>query len=286
MTVKCFNPSCGNTTPLRCSRCKGVNFCGKECQEKIWPSHKHLCKAIAKDPNATCLLLDGMGCLGPGSFYAEGVTDALVGAGVKVTTINLYKGNYLPDQVASVLNELDRYTSCIILGWGSGDAEIETAFANSEKFKKTLISWVRKGGRFIVQGERPKFRGNWPKWFGKEWKQADYCRTDYFCFANSDSDPHWAKWYHQAKGTLTNTNGKYNAKAVLLKNVDVEDVLFGTTEDSSTYSLVPQMRGQDVEEGQCAVAHGKYGDGSVSFFGDVNAEQETCRVMSIIARGH
>lgn len=75
----------------------------------------------------------------------------------------------------------------------------------------------------------------------------------------------------------------HNAKAVLLKNVDVEDVLFGTTEDSSTYSLVPQMRGHDVEEGQCAVAHGKYGDGSVSFFGDVNAEQETCRIMSIIA---
>jgi hypothetical protein len=57
---------------------------------EVWGSHKDLCKAIAKEPDATCLLLDGMGPLGPGEFYTEAFNDALAEAGVKVATINVY----------------------------------------------------------------------------------------------------------------------------------------------------------------------------------------------------
>lgn len=71
----------------------------------------------------------------------------------------------------------------------------------------------------------------------------------------------------------------------MLKNVDPKDNLFGTSSESRSYSLVPMMAGQDIDEGLCAIAVGKCGEGSVSFFGDVNAEDDTCNIMSIIARG-
>mgnify|MGYP006931569430 CR=1 FL=1 len=45
------------------------------------------------------------------------------------------------------------------------------------------------------------------------------------------------------------------------------------------------MTGRDIDEGQSTVSLGKYGEGSVSYFGDVNAEEKTCDIMAIIARG-
>jgi len=87
--------------------------------------YKSLCKAIVKQPGATCLLLYGAGPLGPGEFYSKNVTSALVDDGVKVVVINIHKGSSIPEQVALVLSEVDRFTSCIALGWGSGGTDIE-----------------------------------------------------------------------------------------------------------------------------------------------------------------
>lgn len=228
-----------------------------------------------------------MGPLGPGEFYKNRVQQSLGEAGVKVTTINLYKGTHLPLQVASILHEIQcRYESCIILGWGSGDTSIEYEFADNQDFKKSIISWVQRGGRFIIQGEGIR-KMNWPKWFGKDtWQQGDYYRTDHACYSNSEDDIHWCKWYHKAKGAKTNGGPPYNVKAVMLKGVSPEETLFGTTENSRSYSLVPFMRDHEIGEGQCAIAHGQFGEGSISFFGDVNAEQETCDIIAVIARGN
>ena len=71
----------------------------------------------------------------------------------------------------------------------------------------------------------------------------------------------------------------------MLMNVAPEDNLFSTLDETKSYSLVPMMSGQDIEGGQSAIALGKCVDGSVSFFGDVNAEDETCDIMAVIARG-
>ncbi|KAK1733119.1 hypothetical protein QTG54_016257 [Skeletonema marinoi] len=280
-TKKCFN--CSKLGNLRCSKCKGLCLCGRDCQVATWKSHKHLCKAISRNPNATCLLLDGMGPLGPGEFYAQNVQKSLQYAGVEVAVVNVLKGSKVPEQVGSILSEVEKFSSCIILGWGSGGCDIETEFGNSKIFRDKAVSWVNSGGRFIVQGERPQGYGNWPEWFGKSWESSDYFRTDYACNGKSDNDIHWCKWYHKAKGAVTTT--RYNAKTVMLSGVAPEDNLFSTSDDSRSYSLVPMMSGRDIEGGQSAVAVGKYGEGSVSYFGDVNAEDETCDVMAIIARG-
>ena len=40
--------SCGEPATLRCVRCLGAFYCGKECQQKMWREHKVLCKAAGE----------------------------------------------------------------------------------------------------------------------------------------------------------------------------------------------------------------------------------------------
>lgn len=39
--------ACGKTAVnlLTCSRCKALHYCNRECQRKMWPEHKKVCKA-------------------------------------------------------------------------------------------------------------------------------------------------------------------------------------------------------------------------------------------------
>ena len=46
----CCNPSCSESGPLRCGRCKGAQYCGPACQRTHWPAHKAACKAAAQHP--------------------------------------------------------------------------------------------------------------------------------------------------------------------------------------------------------------------------------------------
>lgn len=237
---------------------------------------------MAREPDATVLLLDGMGYLGPGEFYTKGVQAALARAGVRVVTVDVAKAPGLFQQVGSVLSEVGRFTSCIALAVGAADLEAEREFADNLYFREKLTAWVERGGRLIVQGERAGLMGNWPEWFDKTWECSDYRRTTHECRAKSNDDVHWCEWYHGAEGSVT---ADINVKAVMMTSVATEDVLFGTTNSSVSHSLVPFMAGLEVEEGLVAVAFGSFGEGSVSFFGDVNAENDTCAIMAVIARG-
>jgi hypothetical protein len=214
-------------------------------------------------------------------------------AGVHVCVINVEKGRNIPEQAAALFawNEGKEATfrSILMLGFGSGDSSLELAFSDSSVFQEAAVSWVQKGGNFLVQGERLARCGQWPAWFGKTWKDGDYYRTDHTCFARPSSSAtteeivHWCKWYHQAAGAIT---GDINVKASLLKDVPSDEILFGTGEGARSYSLVPHMAGQSIDTDRAVVALGKCGQGTVSFFGDVNHEDETVRIIAIVARGH
>eukprot|EP00752_Nemacystus_decipiens_P018234 g16362.t1 len=276
----CLNPNCSNEATKRCSKCKVVRFCGPDCQALLWDSHKIFCKSIAKEPEATVLLLDGLGCLGPRNYYTKGAQAALARAGAKVATVDVTKKPGLFHQVGHVLSEAGRFTACIVLNLGADDIEAEEEFAANMNFRQKLCAWVERGGRLIIRSERAI--GNWPEWFGKTWKHDDYRRTTHECRAKFRDDVHWCKWYPEAKGAITTT---INVKAVMMACVPAEEVLFGTTSSSVSHSLVPTMRGLKVAEGLAAVALGKFGEGLVSFFGDVNAEKTTCKIMAVIACG-
>ncbi len=40
---------CGKAASLRCSKCRKVFYCGKECQARDWPIHKKECGKQFKD---------------------------------------------------------------------------------------------------------------------------------------------------------------------------------------------------------------------------------------------
>ena len=71
----------------------------------------------------------------PGAFYVEGVQRALEMARVEYVIIDLLEGSRNPEQVGSILTEVGRFTSCIVLGWGSGGCDIEVEFGESKAFR-------------------------------------------------------------------------------------------------------------------------------------------------------
>jgi len=287
-TKKCHN--CSKPGTLKCSGCKGLKFCSQKCQKSTWKSHKAICKslaAVATTKPPSCLILDGMGPSGPDSFYVTKIKASLERIGLQYVVVNVIIGSNIPKQIGSILSEVSTFTSCIALGWGSGGTSTELEFGRSNSFRRDITSWVRNNcGRFIVQGENPTRYGNWPSWFDKPtWRTSQYMRTSHVCNAKNENDIHWcSKWYCTAPGAIV-TDNSYNVKAVMLDGVDPGDALYATGTESKSYSLVPSMGGQDIERGMCAVAIGKYGKGSVSYFGDVNAEDDTCSIISIVAHG-
>ena len=45
-----YKPHGAKTTLLRCSACKAVKYCDRECQSKDWKFHKKGCALIRSDP--------------------------------------------------------------------------------------------------------------------------------------------------------------------------------------------------------------------------------------------
>jgi hypothetical protein len=284
--------ACSKDCTLRCANCKVVRFCGKDCQVEAWKHHKAFCKSVcnpaksnssSENKDQTCVIIDGFGPCGSGWDDMVKARQRLLLDGMHVVHINGGKGgNSISLQVASLLLSETKPNALIFFGFGSGGDGSDEKFFKETRFVEALKSWCDSGGRFIVQGERTKYTGSWPSWFGKKWKDGNYFRTDHKCFASGSDATSWCTWYKDSPGAVLS---RYNVKACMLQNVDTEDVLFGAVEGAKSYSLVPGFGGQDVGENQTAVAFSRFGNGTVSFFGDVNHEEATLKIMSVIARG-
>jgi hypothetical protein len=215
-----------------------------------------------------------MGALGSDDINTKPIFNEITSRhNVPVSVVHLDDGFITPQQIATAL-EKGNFSACIILGWGSGDEDVGLDFANSQVFQNGIVSWVKKGGRLIVQGERISHAaGDWPAWFGWNWKSSDYCRTIHAL--------NTSHWFQEAAAT----HPTMDVKACLVTNVEPQDNLYGSPDGAVTHSLGPGFGGNAVRAGQSAFTLAKYGDGTVSYFGDVNAERVTVETVGIIAKG-
>lgn len=249
-----------------------MRFCDQVCQKKVWKGHKPLCKALgaasttpaSNDDDeaqaACCLIVDGLGALGSDDFLTEAVQGVLKRDKIDTVTIHADRGRNVADQLRFVLHPQNtqtahRFTSCIILGWGSGHDHLAVEFGNSRLLQSSLVQWVRSGGRFLAHGERIGLCGNWPReWFQLAWESSSYYRTSH----DLNQESHWASWFVQHPRAARTVN----VKACLVTGVQATDMLYGTDEESTTYSLVPQMAGRSIGANQSAFTLARYGLGS------------------------
>jgi hypothetical protein len=50
--MHCSNPGCGGAGLKKCTGCKQVRYCGKQCQLTNWPTHKNKCNVAVKNKTA------------------------------------------------------------------------------------------------------------------------------------------------------------------------------------------------------------------------------------------
>jgi hypothetical protein len=141
---------------------------------------------------------------------------------------------------------------------------------NSEVLS-SLIGWVNAGGiavvgslfpSFITGSEFDRFFDRW----GLPWKMGDYHRTTFVLNPST----------RQLSSNSANLTTSYSMKAVHLKDVMAEDVLYAPTEDSRVAST--------VDLPHVPVAYTRVGDGFLGYVGDVNAEEESTSVILAMLR--
>lgn len=156
---------------------------------------------------------------------------------------------------------------------------------NSEVLS-SLIKWVNAGGIAIIGCVFPslisftKFDPFFEKW-GLPWTMGDYCGM------TSVLNP----LIRQSSRHSVNLMASYSTKAVHLKGVKVEDILYAHTreeeedeyedEDSSAQSRAfpPLM----VNLSNVPVAYTRVGRGSLGYVGDVNAEEgSTSAILAML----
>jgi hypothetical protein len=146
-------------------------------------------------------------------------------------------------------------------------------------FGDLLQKFVHAGGVVAF----PSSEGGVPvltmaKYFDVEWNTSDYYRTIWGpCLEDNERNIN----YSFGNGSLSRrVITEYSAKGTSLR-VPKHERCFGVTENSRTQSLVPFMAGLDKaktssdENYDVIVAVHEYGKGSVAYFGDCNAEDQT-----------
>jgi hypothetical protein len=147
---------------------------------------------------------------------------------------------------------------------------------NSEVLS-SLVGWVNAGGIAVVGSLFPSFTNGleFERFFKKwelPWRMADYHRTT-FVFNPSIS---------QLSSHPANPAASYSMKAVHLKGVKAEDILYVPTEDSRVESHV--FPPSPVDLSHVPVAYTPIGDGFLGYIGDVNAEKESTSVILAMLR--
>ena len=137
-----------------------------------------------------------------------------------------------------------------------------------------LVDWVQAGGTAVVGGlfpsftSPPKFSAFFKKW-NVSWKMGAYHRTTF------TRQPAVHRYFPNSADALPTS---YSMKAVHVKGVAADDVLYGPTDDSRLESNVfAATRITNLAE--APVVYSRLGSGFLGYVGDVNAEEESTSVV-------
>lgn len=203
------------------------------------------------------LLVSGLMFQADECFYNQREGAFLSSQGIPFESID-FDPDQGPQRLSSALAS-GHYSACVLFGFCGFGHECFNWFNRSPSLKQTMQSWVRAGGALVIQGEGLVAR-LFQQWFGKPWCSASYSREDN-TLNNSSVVP------RAVRELLPNP---YNVKAVALTKVNQPDALY--------------FRGHSGPDAQVVVAVSSYGNGLVSFLGDVNAEPATISLISQIGQ--
>ena len=266
----CFH--CGKACELCCTKCCAIFFCDKSCAKAAWKTgHKNFCNQVSKCPGVQdnidkFLVVYFMNDDDDNIHRLQLLVVDMCGDRNVPAIVLDPKGPKVPEQVATLLDG-DAVQSVFMIGWGRpSKPHSSMQFGHDEKFKQSLVAWVNNGGRLIVHGIHEYFC-SWPKWFGKDWDDADPLpfSVNQRCFAGT------SHWYPKTLGTVLS---RYESDGSPLMNVDKEDVLFG-------FNTVAEDGVNTIRV--ASIAWAKYGKGSISYFGDF--KDKSTAIMGAIAAG-
>ena len=168
------------------------------------------------------------------------------------------------------------YTAVFVADITQQDERTDRTPFFNEKFKTLLIEWTGKGGTLVLRNGAKEVFGDW---FGKPWSfEGDfYRRTDHL-------------YQHACGNLLIPSRAKqelpvgYNVKACMLSHVPDDEKLYTPAEGAVAYSLIPLpgFAGTKIEEDMCAIAVGRFREGTLIYCGDVNAEAATNKIIATL----
>jgi hypothetical protein len=241
--------------------------CSKACQSVHWTVHKQACKSPTDSESTTStegpfvLLLS----LSNPDLLASTNEHFISALRSKVRVIQALDARKALQHLA------DTNLKSVFL---ADEGIIESK--NSEVLS-SLIGWVNAGGIAVVGSlfpsltNRSEFDRFFKRW-GLPWKMGNYHRTT---FVLNPSVP-------QLSSHSANLTTSYSMKAVHLKGVKAEDILYAPAEDSRVESRV--FAPSPVDLSHVPAAYTRIGDGFLGYIGDVNAEEESTGVILAMLR--
>ena len=306
-TDTCDN--CGNKPDaglLRCQGCK-ARYCNAECQRAKWKEHKPLClqsrgedvpadvfeaaqrakaSRLAREEKSAVrqisrgvvgegshrtngppqgssrvvLMCTGMGVID--DMWAEAIGKSAEGSS-DYRTVDVSTQEGCKSAARDMLRD-DNLNAVILLGVGSAGPTAAEGPLNSAELRGALKQFVAAGGTVVLQGEGVSLKTCLVEWFQQDWGGGSqgYERHEFRTVVDVADGTWGSLWQRDAVWGISPKTD--SVKAVTLPNVPQACRIFEHAHQSGT----------------CAAAAGRFGKGTVAFFGDVNVEEPTVFAMA------
>ena len=211
------------------------------------------------------LICTGMGIID--HMWAEAILKApMTHYSLEYRTVDVSTQEGCKSVARAILRDENNLNAVILLGVGSAGPPTAEGPLNSAEFRGALKQFAAAGGTVVLQGEGFSLKTCLVEWFQQDWGSGSqgYGRHDFetvvdvadgICGNIIQRD---AVWKVSPK--------THSVKAITLPNVPQACRIFEHA----------------YESGTCAAAAGRFGKGTVAFFGDVNVEEPTVFAIAVM----